>query len=107
MAAGRRATRTLLADPRPLNFFTGGKLRPLSRPNGPICGVTLIVELGRVDDVTADQDPIVFAVRRSLSGALRGADGVSLMSRFTLPEGDPREAKPAMNALQICHFVGK
>jgi hypothetical protein len=27
------------------------------------------------------------------------------MSRFTIPEGDRREASPAMNALQICHFM--
>jgi hypothetical protein len=27
------------------------------------------------------------------------------MSRFTIPEGDRREASPAMNALQICHMV--
>jgi DNA-binding winged helix-turn-helix (wHTH) protein len=75
------------------------------RPNGSVCGVTLIVEMDRVDDVTADEDPIVSAVRRSLSQSLRGADGVSMMSRFTIPEGDRREASPAMNALQICHLV--
>jgi hypothetical protein len=56
-------------------------------------------------DVTAGRDPIVSAVRRSLSRPLRGVNGVSLMSRFTLPEGDRREASPAMNALQICHLV--
>ena len=75
------------------------------RPNGTVCGVTLILEIDRVDDVTADKDPIVSAVRRSLSHSLFGADGVSLMSRFTIPEGDRREASPAMNALQICHLV--
>jgi len=58
-----------------------------------------------MDDATADEDPIVSAVRRSLSHSRRGADGVSLMSRFTIPEGDRREASPAMNALQICHLV--
>jgi DNA-binding winged helix-turn-helix (wHTH) protein len=75
------------------------------RPNGGVCGVTLILELGRVDDVTADKDPIVSAVRRSLGPTVLGSDGVSLMSRFTIPEGDRREASPAMNALQICHFM--
>lgn len=75
------------------------------RPNGSVCGVTLILEMDRVDDVTAGRDPIVSAVRRSLSRPLRGVNGVSLMSRFTLPEGDRREASPAMNALQICHLV--
>ena len=75
------------------------------RPDGSVCGVTLILRIDRVDDVTADKDPIVSAVRRSLSHSLRGADGVSLMSRFTIPEGDRREASPAMNALQICHLV--
>ena len=75
------------------------------RPNGVVCGVTLILEIGRVDDVTADKDPIVSAVRRSLGRTVPGSDGVSLMSRFTIPEGDRREASPAMNALQICHFM--
>jgi DNA-binding winged helix-turn-helix (wHTH) protein len=75
------------------------------RPDGSICGVTLILEMGRVDDGTADKDPIVSAVRRSLTHSLLGANGVSLMSRFTIPEGDRREASPAMNALQICHLM--
>jgi hypothetical protein len=65
----------------------------------------LILEIDRVDDLTANKDPIVSAVRRSLGHSLLGADGVSLMSRFTIPEGDRREAGPAMNALQICHLV--
>jgi DNA-binding winged helix-turn-helix (wHTH) protein len=75
------------------------------RPDGSVCGVTMILEIDRVDDATADKDPIVSAVRRSLSHTLLGSDGVSLMSRFTIPEGDRREASPAMNALQICHLV--
>ena len=75
------------------------------RPDGSVCGVTMILEIDRVDDVTADKDPIVSAVRRSLGHTLLGSDGVSLMSRFTIPEGDRREASPAMNALQICHLV--
>jgi DNA-binding winged helix-turn-helix (wHTH) protein len=75
------------------------------RPNGSVCGVTLILEIDRVDDVTADKDPIVSAVRRSLGHSLVGAGGVSLMSRFTIPEGNRRLASPAMNALQICHLV--
>jgi DNA-binding winged helix-turn-helix (wHTH) protein len=75
------------------------------RPDGVVCGVTLILEIDRVDDVTAEKDPIVSAVRRSLGHTLLGSDGVSLMSRFTIPEGDRREAGPAMNALQICHLM--
>jgi len=75
------------------------------RPDGSVCGVTLILEIDRVDDMTADQDPTVFAVRRSLSQSLPGSDGISLMSRFTIPEGDRREPSSAMNALQICHLM--
>jgi len=75
------------------------------RANGLVCGVTLILEIDRVDDATADKDPVVSAVRRSLSDSLRDADGVSLISRFTIPEGDRREPSPAMNALQICHLT--
>jgi DNA-binding winged helix-turn-helix (wHTH) protein len=75
------------------------------RPDGSVCGVTLILDMDRVDDVTADKDPIVSAVRRSLGSSLRAAGGISLMSRFTIPEGDRREVGPAMNALQICHLV--
>ena len=75
------------------------------RTNGVVCGVTLILEIDRVDEMTADKDPIVSAVRQSLSRARLGPDGVSLMSRFTIPEGDRREASPAMNALQIGHLV--
>lgn len=75
------------------------------RPDGSVCGVTLILEIDRVDDVTADKDPIVSAVRRSFGHTLPGSDSVSLMSRFTIPEGDRREPSPAMNALQICHLV--
>jgi hypothetical protein len=75
------------------------------RPDGSVCGVTLILDIDRVDEVAAGEDPIVSAVRRSLGRSLRGEDGVSLMSRFTIPEGDRREASPAMNALQLCHLV--
>jgi hypothetical protein len=75
------------------------------RPDGSVRGVTLILEIDRVDDVTADEDPIVSAVRRSLSQSLLRSDGVSLMSRFTIPEGDRREARPTMDALQICHLM--
>jgi DNA-binding winged helix-turn-helix (wHTH) protein len=75
------------------------------RPNGAVCGVTLILEMDQVDDVTAEKDPVVSAVRRSLGHTLPGSDGVSLMSRFTIPEGDRREAGPEMNALQICHLM--
>jgi hypothetical protein len=75
------------------------------RPDGSVCGVTLILGIDRVDDVTADEDPIVSAVRRSLSQSHLGSDGACLMSRFTIPEGDRREASAAMNALQICHLM--
>lgn len=75
------------------------------RPDGSVCGVTLILGLDRVDDLTAERDPIVSAVRLSLSQSRCGSDGVFLMSRFTIPEGDRREASPAMNALQICHLM--
>jgi DNA-binding winged helix-turn-helix (wHTH) protein len=75
------------------------------RSNGSICGVTLILEIDRVDDVAANKDPIVSTVRQSLNYCLGDAHGVSLMSRFTIPEGDRREASPAMNALQICHLM--
>jgi hypothetical protein len=75
------------------------------RPSGSVCGVTLILEIDRVDDLTANKDPIVSAARRSLNQSGLGGDGVSMMSRFTIPEGDRREAGPAMNALQICHLV--
>jgi hypothetical protein len=65
----------------------------------------IALEIDQVEDVTADKDPIVSAVRRSLGHTLLGSNGVSLMSRFTIPEGDRREASPAMNALQICHLM--
>jgi hypothetical protein len=75
------------------------------RPDGSVCGVTLILRIDHVDDVTADKDPIVSAAQRSLSQSHLAPDGVCLMSRFTIPEGDRREASPAMNALQICHLM--
>ena len=75
------------------------------RPNGSVCGVTLILQLDRVDDSTAERDPIVSAVRRSLGGSLPELGDVCLMSRFTIPEGDRRVASAAMNALQISHLM--
>lgn len=75
------------------------------RPDGSVCGVTLIIRIDRLDDLTADEDPIVSAVRRSMRQSRLGPDGVCLMSRFTIPEGDRREASAAMNALQICHLM--
>ena len=75
------------------------------RPGGAVCGVTLILEMDRVDDISAGKDPIVSAVRRTLGRSPHSTNGVSLMSRFTVPEGDRRELSPAMNALQICHLV--
>jgi hypothetical protein len=75
------------------------------RANGSVCGVTLILEIDRVDDATGDQDPVVAAVQRSLGPSLSDVNGISLMSRFTIPEGDRREPSPAMNALQICHLM--
>jgi DNA-binding winged helix-turn-helix (wHTH) protein len=87
--SGHAATRTFVAR----------------RPDRSVCGVTLILRLDRVDDVTAEEDPIVSAVRQSLGQSCLGTDGVCLMSRFTIPEGDRREASAAMNALQICHLM--
>jgi DNA-binding winged helix-turn-helix (wHTH) protein len=75
------------------------------RPNGSVCGVTQILQLDRVDDSAAERDPIVSAVRRSLGHSFPETGGVSLMSRFTIPEGDRREASTAMNALQISHLM--
>ena len=38
-------------------------------------------------------------------GGFPGLEAVSLMSRFTVPEGERRGLNPAMNALQISHFM--
>ena len=88
---GHSATRTLVAR----------------RRSGELCGVTLILRLDRLDDCSAAVDPVVTAVRRVLGDALHdpAAAAVSLMSRFTVPEGERRALNPAMNALQICHFM--
>ena len=72
---------------------------------GEICGVTVIVRLDRLDEQTAGQDPLVTAARHALRDELTDLKqpGVSLMGRFTVPEGERRPLNPAMNALQLCH----
>ena len=74
---------------------------------GEICGVTVIVRLDRLDDRTAGQDPLVTAARHALRDELTDLKqpGVSLMGRFTVPEGERRPLNPAMNALQLCHAM--
>jgi DNA-binding winged helix-turn-helix (wHTH) protein len=88
---GHSATRTMVAR----------------RSGGELCGVTLILRLDQLDDRSAAVDPVVAAVRQALGDALRdpAAPSVSLMSRFTVPEGERRALNPAMNALQISHFM--
>jgi len=74
------------------------------RRNGELCGVTQVLRLDGLDDLSAAPDPVVCAVRQALGEAL--ADGsTSLMSRFTVPDGERRGLNPAMNALQISHFM--
>ncbi|WMT74314.1 AAA family ATPase [Bradyrhizobium sp. Ash2021] len=74
------------------------------RHGDELCGVTQILRLDGLDDLSAAADPVVCAVRQALGNAL--ADGsTSLMSRFTVPEGERRGLNPAMNALQISHFM--
>jgi hypothetical protein len=74
------------------------------RRNGELCGVTQIVRLDGLDDLSTAADPVISAVRQELGHAL--TDGcTSLMSRFTLPEGERRPLNPAMNALQNSHFM--
>jgi hypothetical protein len=74
------------------------------RRNGELCGVTQVLRLDGMDDLSAAPDPVVCAVRQALGEAL--ADGsTSLMSRFTVPDGERRGLNPAMNALQISHFM--
>jgi hypothetical protein len=83
-----RATRTLTAH----------------RRNGELCGVTQILRLDVLDDLSAAADPVVSAVRQALGQAL--ADGfTSLIGRFTVPEGDRRGLNPAMHALQNTHAL--
>jgi hypothetical protein len=88
---GHSATRTMVAR----------------RRGGELCGVTLILRLDQLDDSSAAVDPVVTAVTRALGDALHdpATATVSLMSRFTVPEGERRALNPAMNALQICHFM--
>jgi DNA-binding winged helix-turn-helix (wHTH) protein len=88
---GHSATRTLVAR----------------RRGGELCGVTLILRLDQLDDSSAAVDPVVTAVTRALGDTLHdpATATVSLMSRFTVPEGERRALNPAMNALQICHFM--
>jgi DNA-binding winged helix-turn-helix (wHTH) protein len=84
-----RATRTLAAH----------------RRNGELCGVTQVLRLDGLDDLSAAADPVVSDVRRALGDALAAGIGVSLMSRFTVPEGGRRALNPAMNALQNSHAI--
>jgi len=74
------------------------------RRSGELCGVTQILRLDELDDLSAAADPVVCAARTALGPAL--ADGsTSLMSRFTVPEGERRGLNPAMNALQNSHAM--
>ncbi|NOJ50572.1 winged helix-turn-helix domain-containing protein [Bradyrhizobium archetypum] len=86
---GHSATRTLVARHR----------------DGEVCGVTLVLQLDQLDDRSAAVDPVVNAVRGALGEALHDPEEArtSLMSRFTIPEGERRALNPAMNALQMCH----
>ncbi len=88
---GHSATRTMVAR----------------RRGGELCGVTLILRLDQLDDSSAAVDPVVTAVTRALGDTLHDPANatVSLMSRFTVPEGERRALNPAMNALQISHFM--
>ena len=84
-----RATRTLAAH----------------RRNGELCGVTQVLRLDGLDDLSAAADPVVSAVRQALGNELMDRTSVSLMSRFNVPEGERRALNPAMNALQNSHAV--
>jgi DNA-binding winged helix-turn-helix (wHTH) protein len=75
------------------------------RRNGELCGVTQVLRLDGLDDLSAAADPVVSAVRQALGEALTDGAGVSLMSRFTVPQGERRVPNPAMNALQNSHAV--
>lgn len=75
------------------------------RHNGELCGVTQVLRLDGLDDLSAAADPVVSAVRQALGDALTDRAGVSLMSRFTVPEGGRRALNPAMNALQNSHAI--
>jgi hypothetical protein len=73
------------------------------RRNGELCGVTQVLRLDGLDDLSAAADPVVSAVRQALGDGLMEGAGVSLMSRFTVPEGERRGVNPAMHALQNSH----
>jgi hypothetical protein len=75
------------------------------RRNGELCGVTQILRLDGLDDLSAAADPVVSAVRQALGDALTDRASVSLMSRFNVPEGERRGLNPAMNALQNSHAM--
>jgi DNA-binding winged helix-turn-helix (wHTH) protein len=75
------------------------------RRNGELCGVTQVLRLDGLDDLSAAADPVVSAVRQALGDALTDRPSVSLMSRFTVPEGERRALNPAMNALQNSHLI--
>jgi hypothetical protein len=67
--------------------------------------VTQVLRLDGLDDLSAAADPVVSAVRQALGDALTDRASVSLMSRFTVPEGERRALNPAMNALQNSHLI--
>jgi DNA-binding winged helix-turn-helix (wHTH) protein len=77
------------------------------RRDGTLCGVTLILRLDHLDDHSVAADPIVAAVLDALGDTLHDpkAESASFISRFTVPEGERRGANPAMNALQMAHFM--
>ena len=75
------------------------------RRNGELCGVTQVLRLDGLDDLSAAADPVVSDVRQALGDALTDRATVSLMSRFTVPEGERRALNPAMNALQNSHLM--
>jgi DNA-binding winged helix-turn-helix (wHTH) protein len=75
------------------------------RRNGELCGVTQVLRLDGLDDLSAAADPVVSAVRQALGEALTDRASVSLMSRFNVPEGERRGLNPAMNALQNSHAM--
>jgi hypothetical protein len=72
---------------------------------GEVCGVTLVLRLDQLDERSAAVDPVVNAVWHALGEALhdQALAKVSLISRFTIPEGERRGLNPAMNALQMYH----
>ncbi|MEH2500416.1 DNA-binding winged helix-turn-helix (wHTH) protein [Bradyrhizobium sp. AZCC 1678] len=73
--------------------------------DGQVCGVTVVLRLDQLVDRSVAVDPVVNAVWQVLGDVLRDPANISLMSRFTIPEGERRGPNPAMNALQMCHSM--